>query len=379
MLGNEPLADLRAELIGDGQVPVFAVRDGRVREANAAARTAFATLGVGTDVSELFDERSREKLAEALHKCASGATPELQVRRSSGPPLAVRFLVIACAGEQLFIAQQFTGYSEGMAEKLMQANSTLANTTRELARQTRDLDVAKQRLQQQAELREMFIAALAHDLKGPLSTILLTEATLRHQASSMQPIEPERHAERVERSARRMLVLVDSLLLAAQLDSVDGPVPPESFESLRVDEVARTVADDLAPLAADARVTIVVTAPDPVRAPGNTCWVQQVIANLLTNAIRHSPPGKRVDVTIALEGAEAVCKVADQGPGVSPEDRERIFERFVQRGERRGSVGLGLYICRRIVGLHGGVIWVEANPGGGARFAFSLPRAIRGE
>jgi signal transduction histidine kinase len=379
VLGSEPLAELRAELIGDGQVPVFAVRDGCVREANAAARAAFEMLRVGTDVGELFDERSREKLAEALHKSASGATPELQVRRSSGPPFAVRFLVISNSGEQLFIAQQFTGYSVGMAEKLMEANSKLANTTRELARQTRDLDVAKQKLQRQAELREMFIAALAHDLRGPLSVILVTEATLRHQASAAQPTEPERHAERVERNARRMLALVDSLLLAARLDSIEGPVPPGSFESLRVDEVARKVAEDLAAPAADAHVNIVVTAADPVRAPGNTSWLEQVFTNLLTNAIRHSPPGRHVDVTVALEGEEAVCKVADQGPGVAPEDRERIFERFVQRGERRGSIGLGLYICRRIVSLHGGRIWVEANPGGGARFAFSMPRASIGE
>lgn len=379
MLGSESLANLRAELVADGQVPVFAVRDGRVCEANAAARAVFPLLRVGTDVNELFDGRSREKLAEALRKSASGTTPELQVRRSSGPPFAVRFLIISSAGEHLFIAQQFDGYSEGMAEKLMQANCKLANTTRELARQAHDLEVARKRLQRQAELREMFIAALAHDLKAPLSAILLTEAAMRHQTSAAHPVDPERHAGRVERNARRMLALTDSLLLATRLDSIDGPVPSESFESLRVDEVARSAADELVPQADDARVTVAVAAAHPVRAPGNTGWIEQVFANLLTNAIRHSPRGGRVDVTIALEGDEAVCKVADQGPGVSPEDRERIFERFVQRGERRGSLGLGLYICQRIVSLHGGRIWVEANPGGGARFAFTLPRASTGE
>jgi signal transduction histidine kinase len=377
VLGSEPLAHLRAELVADGQVPVFAVRDGRVHEANDAARVVFASLSVGTEVSELFDERSREKLAAALRTRASGATPELQVQRAAGPPLAVRFLVLSAAGEQLFIAQQITGYSDRMVEKLMEANSQLANLTRELSRQTHDLDLAKQALQRQSDLRELFIAALAHDLKGPLSAILLTEATLRHKVSTAQTIDPEHHAERVARSARRMLKLIDSLLLAARLDSADSPTLAASFESIRVDEMARKVADELAPLADEARVSIVVTATDPVRAPGCASWLEQVIANLLTNAIRHSPPGARVDVTIALEGHEAVCKVADQGPGVPPDDRERIFERFVQCGERRGSIGLGLYICRKIVDLHGGRIWVEPNPGGGARFAFCVPRASR--
>jgi signal transduction histidine kinase len=376
VLGNEPLANLRAELVSDGQVPVFAVRNDRVQFANGAARAMFARLRIGTEVTELFDERSREKLAEALHRSASGATPELQIRRPTGPPLVVRFLILSTSGEQLFIAQQSTGgYSERMAEKLMAANCELANTTRELSRQTRDLEVAKQTLQRQADLRELFVAALVHDLRGPLSAILLSEATLRHQASDAHAADPERHAERVERNARRMLELIDSLLLAARLHSIEGPLPPESLESLRIDEIARKVSRDLAPLAEDTRVSIVVEAGGPVRAPANGCWLERVIANLLTNAIRHSPPGGRVDVTIALEGEEALCKVADQGPGVPPEDRGRIFERFVQRGERRGSVGLGLYVCHMIVDLHGGRIWVEANPGGGALFAFSIPRA----
>jgi signal transduction histidine kinase len=379
VLGGEPLASLRAELVADGQVPVVSVRDGRVQEANDAARALFASVAVGTEVSELFDERSREKLAEALRKSACGATLELQVQRAGGPPLAVRFLILSDAGEQLFIAQQSTVDPQGVAEKLMAANSHLANLTRELSRQTRDLDLTRQKLQRQGDLRELFIAALAHDLKAPLSAILLREETLRQKASVAQPIEPERHAECVERNARRMLQLIESLLLAARLDSFDSPIPPESRESLRVDDIARKVVGDLAPLSDEARVRILVTAPDPVRAPGNACWLEQVMANLLTNAIRHSPPGARVDVTIALEGGEAVCKVADQGPGVPSDDRERVFERFVQGGGRRGSIGLGLYICNRIVGLHGGRIWVEANDGGGARFAFCLPRASIGQ
>jgi signal transduction histidine kinase len=377
--GDEPLANLRAELVTSGQVPVVVVRDGRIQDANGAARAMFERVAVGTEVSELFDERSREKLAEALRKCASGATPELQVQRTSGPPLAIRFLILSASGEQLFIAQQTPGYSDAMAEKLMAANSQLVDLTRELSHHTQDLDRAKAALQRQADLRELFILALAHDLRGPLSAVLLTEAALRQKASSPQTVDIEQHAERVERNARQMLRLIDSLLLTARLESITSPLPVESLEWLRIDELARKAAGDLAPLAEDARVSITVTAPDPIRAPGNASWLEQLIVNLLTNAIRHSPPAARIQVTIALYGSEAVCQVADRGPGVPPDDRERIFDRFVQRGERCGSLGLGLYICKKIVGLHGGRIWVEPNPGGGARFAFCVPGAsIRG-
>ena len=112
---------------------MFSVRAGRVQEVNAAARAAFARVRVGTEVSELFEERSREKLARALHKSASGATPELQFwGASGGEPKAVRFLILSTEGEQLFIAQS-PGYSESIAERLMSANSELANLTRELS------------------------------------------------------------------------------------------------------------------------------------------------------------------------------------------------------------------------------------------------------
>lgn len=375
MLGSEGLARLRAELVADRQVPVVSVCDGRVHDINDAARAMFTRTRIGDELRDMFDERSMAKLAEVLRTSDAGGTPELQVRREIGPPLAVRFLVLSASGEQLFIAQPAAGHWEAMAEELMAANSALANLTRELSRRTRDLDAATESLQRQAELRELFIAALAHDLRAPLSTILLTEATMRQRAAGGQPIDTERHIACVERSAGRMLRLIDSLLLTARLDATEPAPTRESFEQVRVDEIARRVADDLTPLAHDAHVAIAVTAPTPVCAPANASWVEQVMANLLTNAIRHSPPGASVEVTIALEGQEAVCTVADRGPGVPTADRERIFERFVQRGERRGTVGLGLYVCRRIVLLHGGRLGVEPNPGGGARFAFRLPRA----
>jgi signal transduction histidine kinase len=124
-------------------------------------------------------------------------------------------------------------------------------------------------------------------------------------------------------------------------------------------------------------VRVVVTAHEPVRLRGNSSWLEQVLTNLLTHAIRHSPRGARIDVAVAARGTEALCEVADRGPGVPATDREHIFDRFVQREGTRGSIGLGLYICRKIVDLHGGRIWVEDNPDGGARFVFRIP-GVRG-
>lgn len=374
MAGSDPVERWRAGLLADGHgIPVVAIRDGRVHEGNGAARGLFPDLHVGMEVGELFDESCRDKLRDFLEEGASGMTTELEVTQTNQPPLAARFLLLARPDEQLLVTgASGLGYTEEIGAKLMAANSDLANLTRELSQRMHELDTAKQTMQKFADLREMFIAALAHDLKTPLGVILLSESLLRGKMPLSQVIDAERHIDKVERSAKRMLHLIDSLLFAAHLDSA-VVLATQSLESLSIDDVARETADDLAPFADDGGVRIAVTAPEPVRVRGNRAWLGQVFANLLTNAIRYSPAGTRVDVTVAVEGTEARCDVADHGPGVPPADRERIFDRFVQRGERRGSIGLGLYICRKIIDLHGGRIWVEENPGGGARFVFRIP------
>jgi signal transduction histidine kinase len=372
--GSDPIAKWRAGLLADGHgIPVVALRAGRVHAANRAAHRSFASLRLGMDAGRLFDESCRAKLRELLEHGDSGAIAELETMQTDRPPIATRVLLLALPGEQLMVmGGSGIEYTEEIGAKLMAANTDLSNLTRELSRRMHELDAARGAMQKLAELREMFIAALAHDLKAPLSVILLSESLLRKNLISPQPVDVERHVDKVERSAKRMLKLIDSLLFAVHLDAAE-PLVTRSLEVVYLDEVARESAEDLAPLADDAGVRIVVNAPEPVRVRGNRAWFGQVFANLLTNAVRYSPAGKSVELTVGTQGSEAQCAVADIGPGVAPAERERVFDRFVQRGERRGSMGLGLYICRKIVDLHSGHIWVEDNPGGGARFRFRIP------
>ncbi len=376
MAGSDALEHWRAALLADGHgIPVVAVRDGRIDEANGTAREFFANLRVGMVVDELVEESCRDKLRDFLREGASGKTVELQVTQTERPPIAARFLLLASPGEQILLGVgSGLGYTAEVGAKLMAANTDLANLTRELSQRMHELETTRQAMQKLADLRELFIAALAHDLRGPLSVILLSESLLRGKTPPLQAMELTPHCDQVERSAKRMLKLIDSLLFAAHLDSADSLVA-QSLECLSLDQIARETADDLGPLADEGSVRIVVTASEPVRLRGHRAWLGQVFANLLTNAVRYSPAGGRVDVSVTVEGSSARCDVIDQGPGVPPADRERIFDRFVQREERRGSVGLGLYICRKIIKLHGGHIWMEDNPGGGARFVFRIPGA----
>ena len=376
MAGGDCYEDWRTGLLSDRhEIPVVAIRDGRVEASTASARQLFRDLQPGMEAGDLFEESCREKLRAVLGMNASAATTELEVRQPGGTSIPGRFLLLTGDREQFLITTSAGFcYPEDLGAKLMAANSALANLTRDLSRQMHRLEAAKQAVQRLADLRELFVETLAHDLRAPLSVILLSESILRRKSLAPQSSQIDRHIDRVERSAKRMLQMIDSLLLLAQLDSADPHRISESLESLAVDQLAGEVAGDLSPLADEARVLLAVSAPERVRVRGNRAWLGQVLANLVTNAIRHAPNGTRVEIVVLAEGSDASCEVSDRGPGVPIADRERIFDRF-QRGEKPGSLGLGLHICREIIRLHGGRIWVEDNPGGGARFVFRIPRS----
>jgi signal transduction histidine kinase len=120
-------------------------------------------------------------------------------------------------------------------------------------------------------------------------------------------------------------------------------------------------------------------APSGVRVQADADRMVQVLVNLVGNAIKFTPNGKRIDVTAARDGAMVRFNVTDQGRGVPDAQKDRIFERFaqVEPGDKheKGGAGLGLTICRAIVTAHGGRIWVEDAPGGGSVFSFTLPAA----
>jgi two-component system sensor histidine kinase KdpD len=103
--------------------------------------------------------------------------------------------------------------------------------------------------------------------------------------------------------------------------------------------------------------------------------IEQVLINLLDNAVKYTPPGTAIDIAAELGDGAVVVEVADRGPGIPRGEEERVFQKFARLADRAApsGAGLGLTICRGIVTAHGGRIWVEPRPGGGARFRFALP------
>jgi PAS domain S-box-containing protein len=224
-----------------------------------------------------------------------------------------------------------------------------------------------------------FIANVSHELRTPLQSILgFSEiGSLRTRG---EPRLAELFSD-VHRAGERMLSLVNDLLDLSKIEHGADPIHPERLD-LRplVAEVARELRPQLAAKGLHLQAVLggeeLVVLADPQR-------LQQLLRNLLANAVRFSPEGGRIEVTAWHDDSgEVRLDVADRGPGIPPDELETIFEAFVQSSATReaaGGTGLGLAICRRIAQAHGGRIWAANREGGGAVISLVLPATRFGD
>jgi signal transduction histidine kinase len=229
---------------------------------------------------------------------------------------------------------------------------------------------------QRAALRRQreFAADASHELRTPLTVIRSSVELLRRNPE--QPVARVGEAlTDIDAEVSHLASLVDDLLLLARSDS--GAVTLERVP-LHLDDVATDAASALAKPAGDAGVRIEVD-PTPTPVVGDPARLRQLVTILVDNAIRHSPRDGVVRVVVRPDGAAASVAVEDQGPGVPPPDRERVFDRFWRGpGAPAGGTGLGLAIARWIAEHHQGSIAVEDAAGGGARFLVRLPAGPAG-
>ncbi|WP_181782636.1 sensor histidine kinase, partial [Pseudonocardia pini] len=220
------------------------------------------------------------------------------------------------------------------------------------------------RLESAQSTQRRFVADASHELRSPLTTIasgleLLSGSVEEADRSTVQTLRGE--AGRLDR-------LVDGLLLLARSDERGLQPNREDVDLDEIVEAERGRPSDVGGVAPEVRT-------DPVRVSGDRAQLVRAVRNLVDNARRHAR--SRVLVTLVAAGDEALVEVADDGPGVPPADRERIFERFVRLDEARarsdGGAGLGLAIVREIVAVHGGSVEVVESDMGGALFRLRLP------
>lgn len=248
------------------------------------------------------------------------------------------------------------------------------STDEELCRVTDMLNDMLARLEAAFGNERRFVADASHELRTPLSNLRGTvEVALRRERTGEEYRETLAVAlAEVERLSR----LTSDLLALSRADG-GQPVGPTSVCDLL--ELVNRAAAACRQRAGAAGVLVEVSCPRTAEVTANADGLRQVVDNLLDNAVRYSPPGSAVEVAVTCDAGHAVISVRDHGPGISPADAPRVFDRFYRadpaRARRSGGTGLGLAIAKAIVLAHGGTISVDSEVGAGARFLVRLPLA----
>ena len=230
---------------------------------------------------------------------------------------------------------------------------------------------AAQRLRALDDMKNTFLAAVSHELRSPLTSILGLSLTLERTVE-LPPEDRQDLVGRLSANAQKLDRLLKDLL---DIDRLHRGIVEPQLRACDVGALARGVLAEM-DLPADRRV---VVEADPVEVHADAAKVERILENLVTNAVRHTPVDGTIWVRVGSHAGGVLLVVEDDGPGVAPEHRASIFEPFRQGPRRRGSVstgtGIGLSLVHRFAELHGGRAWVEERPGGGASFRVFLPGA----
>ena len=236
---------------------------------------------------------------------------------------------------------------------------------------------AREAAEAAVRLRDEFLVTAAHELRTPLTTLSWHAQLVLHLLERDGHLEPARATQALQAITRQTTTLarlISQLLDISRLDAGRLTLEQQPTDlAVLVEQVvsgARARSD---------RHTISFTAPASLQAEVDPLRLEQVLANLLDNAIKYSPDGSPIEVVLCQHEPAAVeLSVRDRGLGIAPEQREQIFERFYQAhaNSHRSGLGLGLYISRQIVELHGGAIRADFPPDGGTRFTVRLPLGL---
>jgi two-component system, OmpR family, sensor histidine kinase KdpD len=335
-----------ADVFSSPQVALFLPRDGRLEIA----------ASVGAPLSE-------QDLRHVLPDPAEPGTLRTLSTDSGG----LLVLALAAAGRPIGLLVLAGGTAAGHEREplLLFANQVALAVERA---QLREQALRSRVTEEMAHLARTLVAAVSHDLRTPLASIKASSSTLADAELDIGPEASRRLATLIDVQADRLAELVQNLLDMSRIQA--GVLQPRrTVASLA--ELISTVVGDLAP--GPRGYAVRVELPDdlpPIDV--DLILISRVVTNL-ENAIRHGPKSGAITVGATLTTPETITVyVADQGPGVSPERREEIFELFARRAGDAGA-GLGLTIAKTFVEAHGQRIWVEDGPDGGARFCFTLP------
>ncbi|MBA3717488.1 MAG: GAF domain-containing protein [Actinobacteria bacterium] len=336
-------ASLVLSHVGDG---VFMVdRDGVVRLWNPAAEAI-----TGLDVQDVVGRRADVALpgwAELAARIPVAAEPAPAARRAETLPVEVR-------GRELWLSITGVGLAEGTVYAFR--------------------DLTEERALE--KMRSDFVATISHELRTPLASVYGAAVTLIERAETLGPDHRSRLLGVIASEADRLARIVNDVLLASRLDSQQLAFQIESCDPGEALQQTIEAARAHLPLHIEIEVA---KSSEPAAVAADAERLRQILGNLIENAVKYSPDGGVIRVGYERLGSRLRFSVADQGIGIPPEERERIFEKFYRldpaliRGV--GGTGLGLYISRELVGRMQGAIWADSTQGKGSTFYVELPLA----
>lgn len=274
---------------------------------------------------------------------------------------------------RLTAAAREVGRTRDPAKRLPQpiARDEVTDLSRTLEQMLKSLDEAHSETESVLRAQREFVADASHELRTPLTSVLANLELLQREVSSDS--EAEETIEAALRSSLRMRKLIGDLLLLARTDIGRLSIRTD----INLSETVRGVLEEVSPLTKDHPVEPQLP-DDDVFVSGSSEELHRLVLNLVDNALRHTPQGTNVGISLTSANGTARLEVTDHGPGISKEMRSRIFDRFVTGGGDGGGTGLGLAIVKAVAESHDGRISVEDNPDGGARFVIELPLTSSG-
>ena len=354
------------------------------REREARLLNLFATKALsGEPIDRVLNDLATAlvdalRLASCVIEARVGARPH-ELRRTSpgstgGPPTTVE------------IASGQHAYGTLTAARSAEAEGLSSEDVRLLEAAARQIAVICERATlderirdalsdaEKSQARAALFASVTHDLRTPLASIKASATTLLQEGLELDPELRLDLLRTVVEETDRLNRLIGNIIELARVRA--GALVP-SKEPTALDEVVESVLHRMQPVLGRVRVrTLLRDAPDVEADP---VQIDQVVSNLLENAVKFSPPGGEVVVSTAAWHAGVQVRVADHGPGIAVDDRDRVFEAFATVGasgpDEAGRSGLGLAIAKAIVLAHGGRIWIEGVPAGGTAVVFELPVA----
>ena len=351
------------------------------------------TRNLKASLTRVLRERTRDTMSVQKYdiprpEAAGGGFEERFWSVSNSPVLApdgsVTSIVHAVEDVTEYIRRKRQESSPSDSDRLDVMEAEVVRRAREAADLGRDLKEANEelatlyaRLQELDRLKTNFFANVSHELRTPLTLIL---APAERVLADLPADDPHRHGlEVILRNARVLLGHVNDLLETSKIEAAKLDL---DYSELDLGHLVRLVANNFETLALDRSITFTVRTPGhAVPAQGDPTRLQQVLLNLLSNAFKFTPADGtiRIELRDTPDGDTAHLEVADSGPGIEPERRGEVFERFHQLDgsstRKMGGTGLGLHIARELVDLHGGSLGVDDAPEGGALFVVELPRA----